>query len=118
MFLSLCPCFALAFWVRLVAGGEDQARGGLGRGCDTHGQQGLENHKKQMYFLQRIQLEWTCTTAPQLASRIKSLLEHRSCPGTLAIAAARGTTWLVSAGAVMPLIGAVRGGKGGSRTCR
>jgi len=92
MFLSLCPCFALAFWVRLGAGGEDRARGGLGRGCNTPGQEVLVSHKRRFYFLKRIQLVWTCTTALQLASRIKPLLEYESCPGTPAIVAPRGAT--------------------------
>jgi len=70
MFLSLCPCFALALWVRLGAGGEGRARGGLGRGCNTPGQEVLENHKRRFCFLQRIHLVWTCTTALQLASRM------------------------------------------------
>jgi len=76
MFLSLCPCLSLAFWVQLGAGGEDRARGGLGRGCNTAGQEVLVNHKRRFYFLQRIRLVWICTTALPLASRNKSLLEY------------------------------------------
>ena len=43
------------------------------------------------------------------AQRSDLLVEYESSPGTLAIEAPRGDTWLVSAGAVMPPIGAVRG---------
>jgi len=92
LFLSLYPCFALGFWMRLGAGGEGRARGGQGRGCNTSGQEVLVNHKRRFYFLQRIQLVWTCPTALQLASRIKPPLEYESCPGTLAIVAPRGAT--------------------------
>jgi len=47
MLLSIFPCFALAFWVRLGAGGEGRARGGLGRGCNTPGQEVLVNHERR-----------------------------------------------------------------------
>jgi len=97
------------------AGGEREE---VGRGCTTPSQRVLQNHKRRFCFLQRIQLVRPCTTALQLASRIRPLIEYESSPGTLAIVAPRGATWLVSAGAVMPPIGAVRGGGGGSRTCR
>jgi len=92
MLSSLCPCFALAFWVRLGAGGEGLARGGQGRGCNTPGQELVENHKRRFCFLQRIQLVWTCPTAVQLASRMNPLLEYKSSPGTLAIVTPKGAT--------------------------
>jgi len=91
VFISLSLLYS-GIWVRLGAGGEDRAREGLGRGCDTPGQKVLENHKRRFYFLQRIQLVWTCTTALRMVQRTEPLLEYESCPGTLAIVAPRGTT--------------------------
>jgi len=92
MLLSLCPCFALAFWVRLGAGDEGRGRGGQGRGCNTPGQEVLEIHERRFCFLKRIQLVWTCTTALQLASCMKPLLEYESNRGTLAIVAPKGAS--------------------------
>jgi len=91
MFSSLCPSFALVFGLRLAAGCEDRARGVLGRGCNAPDQEVLVNRKRSFFLQQRIKLVWTCTTAFEL-SRIKPLLEHESCPGTLAIVLQRGAT--------------------------
>jgi len=93
-----------------VAGEEREE---VGRGCTTPSQRALQNHKRRFCFLQRIQLVGPCTTALQLASRIRPLIEYESSPGTLAIVALRGATWFVSAREVMPPIGAVGGGGGG-----
>jgi len=89
MFIFLCPCSGLAFWARLGAGGQDPARGGLERVCNSPGQVVQENHNRRFCFLHRIQLVWTRTTALQLASHMKPLLEYKSCPGTLALVAQR-----------------------------
>jgi len=82
------------FWgaVRVGWRGAGEEREEVGRGCTTPSQRALQNHKRRFFFLQRIQLVRPCTTALQLASRIRPLIEYESSPGTLAIVAPRGAT--------------------------
>jgi len=78
--------------VRVGWRGAGEERAEVGRGCTTPSQRALQNHKRLFCFLQRIQLVRPCTTALQLASRIRPLIEYESSPGTLAIVAPRGST--------------------------